>query len=149
MAIFLVCGKTIELPASRIMPRATTSAKTSWRSGEYITVKFLKDFDQAIRVHTGGRAFPDREASDEKGRWVAIGDVVMTSRQLADSRALPGAFTQIANAIVPSGCIANIGIAARLLAGSGGGLQAEFVSGPPFRFIAIANKFWHTRGGLA
>jgi hypothetical protein len=148
VAKFTISGKTIELPASKT-PQAASSDRSAWRGGEFITVRFDRDFNQAIRVHTDGRAFPDRVASDEKGRWIAIGDVIMTSIEIVDSRALPGAFTRVANVFVPSGCVANIGVAARLFAGIGGGLQAEYVSGPTFRFKTIENNFWHSRAGLA
>ncbi|MGC2813089.1 MAG: hypothetical protein WA303_22320 [Bradyrhizobium sp.] len=147
MARFIISGKSIELPANRISQAKSDEA--CWRGGAFVTIRFNREFHEAIRVHTGGRGFPDRSASPLEGKWVLIGDVIMTSGQIVDSRSLPGEFTRVANAVIPIGCLANIGVASSLLAGFGGGLQAEYVSGPVFQFKPIQNKSWHGRAGFA
>src|SRR6185437_1191923 len=147
MTRFIVGGKSIDLPAIKV-PQAD-SDKACWRGGEFITIKFDREFYEAVRAHTDGREFPNRSASFLEGKWILIGDVILTSGQIVDSRSLPGEFTRVANVVVPAGCVANIGVTSSLLAGSGGGMQAEYVSGPAFQFRPMQNKYWHGRAGRA
>jgi hypothetical protein len=84
---------------------------------------------------------------------VAIDDIVETSGEFADSRALPGigTFTHLGWAVLPKQCIINVGMCAPHpgSVGAGGGIQAEYVAGPPIQFTQAPDKYWHHRRGLA
>lgn len=152
MAAFAVAGQVIYIPAIRAALKPT-SQPSAWLNGDWITVQTTEDI-QGIRVHTNGRDLPAtatnafRPASGAQGAWVAIGDVILTSGEMVDQSALPGAFTHVAEAVIPSGCVINIGFNGPVLAGSGGGTQAEYVSGPPFKFTQLRAK-WMPRAGSA
>ncbi|HUO79844.1 MAG TPA: hypothetical protein VMU00_06855 [Steroidobacteraceae bacterium] len=148
MPRFLVCGGTLELPAAFVLPRAPSSAPEAWTGGQWLTVRIC-EATPALRVHTAGRAFPGRPASHAAGAWVAIGDVIWTAAELASSRALPGAFTHTSDAEIAAGTVVNVGFASALFGGAGGGEQAEYVSGPAFRFRSLEGKRWHGRAGTA
>ena len=155
MATFSFLGKSINLPAVRLSPHEETCDKTAWQHGEYTTVRLTGPVT-ALRVHTNGRSFPGRKASAEAGAWVLIGDVIHTASTIASSRSLPirnptrmAAFTHTSEARLAANTVINIGLASIKFGGSGGGYQAEYVSGPPIRFTPFAGKHWHGRFGNA
>lgn len=148
MAKFSIAGQTVELPAANVAPSRDTRDKKAWLDGEWITVQVEQPI-QGIRVHTNGKAFVDREASHAAGAWVAIGDVILTSKEMVDQSALPGPFTHVSEAEIPAGCIVNVGFNAALLAGRGGGTQVEYVAGPPFKFTQLGGAYWHSEGANA
>jgi hypothetical protein len=148
MTQFFVPGGALELPAGLVAPRARSAAPEAWVAGRWLTVQVHADVP-ALRVHTAGRSFPRRPASDGAGAWVAIGDVILTAGELTSSRALPGAFTHTSEALILAGTVINVGFASPLFDGAGGGEQAEYVSGPQFQFTDLPGKYWHGRGGSA
>ena len=148
MPIFSVFGKPVELLATPALV-ARTRDETAWLHRRYLSCR-LWGTTEALRVHTAGKAFPGRDASNEAGAWLLIGDVIQTSGQLADSRALPAtnphgftAFTHVSIAILGPGTVLNVGIAAAKFGGRGGELQAEYVAGPPIIFKTLHGKYWH------
>jgi hypothetical protein len=152
---FTFSGKSIELPAREVTPTCASFDPTAWISGSHLTVRLLETV-HALRVHTNGRAFSDREPSHAAGRWILFGDVVLTSSQLADSRSLPtydvasvAAFTHISEAKLVRDVVLNIGLASEKYAGRGGGFQAEYVRGPEIQFELLTGKMWHSRAGFA
>ena len=155
MARFFFNGRPLDLPAVPVNPRSPSRDATAWEFGNYVTVRLLTPA-RGLRVHTAGKEFPGREASSSQGAWVALGDVIQTSSQLASSRSLPTddptsmtAFTHINEVTLPSNVVLNIGIAATKFGGHGGGFQAEYVSGPPLEFTSLEGKHWHGRAGSA
>jgi hypothetical protein len=155
MSLFSYFGKSIELPASLVLVKATTRDNTAWLCGVYTTVRLVKKY-YTLRVHTAGRAYEEREASAEMGAWVLLGDIIQTSAQLANSRSLPTynpnsmvAFTHTSEAILNVGTVLNIGLASAKFGGRGGDFQAEHVSGPSIQFKLLEGKHWHGKAGLA
>ena len=155
MAKFFVAGAAIELPAVPVWPKAASRDLGAWMLGAYSTVLLLSSVE-GIRVHTDGRSYPGRPGSSEQGAWVALGDVIVASSEFASSRSLPTdnpksavAFTRTADVVLPPHCIVNIGLASPKFGGIGGGVQAEYVSGPPFQFRTLRGKVWHDRVGHA
>lgn len=155
MATFSFFGKSIDLPATLVATHAKTRDESAWQHGRYSTVQLLTPLE-GLRVHTGGRAFPGRQASGESGAWILIGDVIHTSSALAGSRSLPVddpqrpvAFTHTSEAFLGVATVLNIGLASPKFGGKGGEFQAEYVSGPPIRFVPLSGKHWHGRGGRA
>lgn len=151
----LVAGRTIELPALPLLPRSPSSDDSAWELGAYVTVRLTAPVE-ALRLHTDGKAFPGRPASQSSGAWVAIGDVIQTSSQIASTRALPTddpssatAFTHVNHAMLPVDCVLNIGIAGPKFGGYGGGFQAEYVSGPRIQFVPLKGKHWHGKAARA
>jgi len=154
MPTFSLFGKSVDLEAVP-SPNAVTRDETAWLHRTHLTIRLLTQLE-ALRVHTGGRAFPGRDASGEAGAWLLIGDVIQSSSDLADTRSLPTAnprsmvaFTHASLATVAAGTVLNIGIASAKFGGSGGGFQAEFVSGPPIVFKPLSGKNWHGAAGRA
>ena len=153
MSIFTFFGKSVELPATRLLDQAITRDQSAWHVGTYITVR-LTDRLSALRVHTSGRRRPCRRpASSETGAWILIGDVIQTSTDLANTRSLPTnrpqsmvAFTHTSMAHVAATTVLNIGLTSAKFGGTGSGFQAEYVSGPHIQFTPIHNKHWH--GGI-
>lgn len=85
-----------------------------------------------------------------------IAEIVLTSAGIADSRSLPVrnahsmvAFRNTSEAYVKTGTVLNFGLASAKFGGSGGGFQAEFVSGPPIIFTPLHGKEWHSIAGNA
>lgn len=155
MAQFNLSGTLLSLPAVQISPVAISRDKSAWAGLRYITVRLLSAVE-GLRVHTDGRSYPDRPGSAAQGAWVALGDVILTSAQMASSRSLPtndprsmAAFTHTGIAILPAQCVINLGLASAKFGGAGGGIQAEYVSGPAFTFKPLAGKHWHGRAGMA
>ena len=155
MPISSIFGQSVDIPAFSVHPKAITRDKSAWQGRTYLTIRLTTTID-ALRVHTKGKCFPGRKASSETGAWVLIGDVIMTSSELVNSRSLPAnnpqsmtAFTHTSEAILHAGCILNIGIASAKFGGSGGGCQAEYVSGPVIQFNSLVDKHWHARVGNA
>lgn len=146
MPTFGLFGKWVDLPA-RSATKAPTSDSRAWLHGQYVTVQ-LTAAVEAVRVHTNGKSFADRPASNLRGRWFAIGDIIQTSREYQSSRSLPGTFTHVALVTLRPGCVINIGICSPLFGGAGGEFQAEHVSGPAAEIMPITNK-WHSRSGNA
>jgi len=155
MAKFFFGGTALELPAVAVWPKSQSRDPSAWMHGLYSTVRLLSPVD-GIRVHTGGRAYPGRQASSEEGAWVALGDVIVSASAFASSRSLPTdnpsslvAFTRIAEVVLAPQCLINIGLASPKFGGTGGGAQAEYVSGPPLQFTPLGSKYWHNRVGHA
>lgn len=155
MAIFSVGGRQIDLPAVVVRPNAASSDRTAWLDGVYVTLRLTGPV-AGLRVHTDGKEYPGRKASALPGAWVAIGDVIGTSSELASSRSLPAAdpqamtaFTHVAEVGLPAQCVVNVGRASAKFGGRGGGFQLEYVSGPRFTFRPLADKHWHGRAGTA
>lgn len=155
MARFFLGGRAIDLPAVPASPKSPSCDDTAWELGIYITVRLLSPV-AGVRVHTDGRSYPGRAASNSAGAWVAIGDVVLTSGELASSRSLPAdnpkrmaAFTHTNEALLPAQCVVNVGLASAKFGGQGGGFQAEYVSGPSIRFVPLLGKYWHGHAGNA
>jgi len=101
-------------------------------------------------------AFPGRQASEEAGAWVLIGDAIETASTTASLRSLPAenpqsmvAFTHMSEAMLAANTVLNIGLASAKFGGVGGGFQAKYVSGPPIRFTPISGRHWHDRAGHA
>lgn len=147
MATFIVAGHAISLLAIRVDQKPTSQAD-AWAKKEYVTVQLMGPV-VGIRVHTGGRAFPNRPASGAQGAWVSIGDTILTSTEVVDRSALPGPFTHAAEATIRQGTIINVGVNGAVLAGKGGGIQAEYVSGPPIQFTQLTGKVWMSGAGHA
>jgi hypothetical protein len=145
----------VTLPAVWLPTKEKTRDESAWLHRTYLTIR-LTDSINAIRVHTAGKSFPGRLASNEAGAWLLIGDIISTSSEIANSRALPKeninvmtAFTHASEAVVSPGSVLNIGLAAAKFSGYGGGFQAEFVSGQPILFKPLVGKFWHNRAARA
>lgn len=155
MARFFVAGKFIDLPGIPIHPKSPPSDITDWELGAYVTVRLLAPVS-GIRAHTNNRSFPGRDPSKSIGAWVALGDVIQTSSELAGTRSLPTtnhtsmvAFTHSNEVTIPAQCVVNIGLASPKFGGVGGGFQAQYVSGPAFVFIPFHGKYWHGHSGNA
>lgn len=155
MAKFFVAGTLIDLPAVPVWPRAGSRDPAAWMLNVYSTVMLLSPVE-GIRAHTDGRSYPGREGSSEEGAWVALGDVIVGSSEFASSRSLPTAnpkslvaFTHTAEVLLPAQCVVNIGVASPMFGGLGGGVQAEYVSGPRLQFKTLRGKFWQDRVGNA
>jgi len=155
MATFSFFGKSIELPATLSIERASTRDSTAWQHGQYSTVRLLGPVE-VLRVHTDGKSYPGREASGEAGAWVLIGDVIQTSGDVADSRSLPTAnprsmvaFTHTSEGHLRPDTVLNIGLASPKFGGVGGAFQAEYVSGPAIIFVPLTGKRWHGSSGVA
>jgi hypothetical protein len=155
MARFFVAGTAIELPGIPVWPKAQSRDPDAWMLNTYSTVLLLSPVE-GIRVHTDGRSYPGRPGSSEEGAWVALGDVIVGSGEFASSRSLPScnpkslvAFTRMAEVRLPSQCVLNIGLASPKFGGLGGGVQAEYVSGPPLQFGTLRGKYWHDHVGHA
>jgi len=147
MARFFFSGVVVDLPAA-LAQRAETSYTNAWLKGEYVTVRLLAPVE-GVRAHTSGREFKDRIASKPEGAWIAVDDFIESSGDFVRSRALPGPFTNLAWAVAPTHCVLNLGLAAPLYGVAGGGVQAEFVSGPPIEFTQAQGKHWHGKTGAA
>lgn len=148
MGLFVLSGRAINLPAFQVTPQAKTRDIRAWQSGQYVTVRLCEPV-KAVRVHTNSKAYPDRVPSAAAGAWVALDDVIQTSGDLVQSRALPGPFTHVGEALLPVHCTVNVGLCAPLFGHTGGGIQAEYVSGPAIQFTQIAGKYWHGKQGNA
>jgi hypothetical protein len=148
MGLFVVSGRTITLPAVQVTPQAKTRDTRAWQSGQYVTVRLIEPIE-AVRVHTNSRPYPGRLPSAAAGAWVALDDVIQTSGELVRSRALPGPFTHVGEALLPTHCTVNVGVCAPLFGHTGGGIQAEYVSGPTIKFKQIPGRYWHSRQGNA
>lgn len=146
MATFALSDRSIELPAV-MQPRAPTRDLGAWAHGEYVTLK-LTELIQAVRTHTGGKAFRGRQASRLEGAWYALGNLIQTSSEYTASRALPGAFTRVAWVNLSANTVLNVGLCSPLFGQPGGEAQAEYVGGPPANFIPV-NNIWHSKGGRA
>ena len=153
MALFFSFGKSIDLPAKLHDVSVHTRDLTAWQFLSFQTVELTSPM-VGLRVHTADKPFGGREASAEAGAWCLIGDVVLTSSEIASSRSLPAddptrmiAFTHTSEAYMSIGTVLNIGLASPKFGGSGGGFQAEYVDGPMILFSPLLEKHWH--GGVA
>jgi hypothetical protein len=153
MASFTILGQSVEIPAVSLS-QWDTGDRSAWQQGKYLTVRVTAPC-VALRAHTNARSFAGRPGSRLEGTWMAIGDVIQTSIEFANSRSLPTndptgmtAFTHVAEAHIDVGCVLNIGLASAKFGGSGGGFQAEYVAGPKPRFQQLSN-IWHGRAATA
>src|SRR5580765_4483486 len=131
MPTFTLHGQSIELAAWLRPERKATTQRSAWLGGTWLTVLTGGDM-MALRVHLNGceveTEWRDRVHSSEAGAWLLIGDVVLTSRQIVEQRALPaGTFSHVSRATIRPNTLLNIGIAAPLFGFNGGGWQAEWV----------------------
>lgn len=152
MPTFNLHGRSIELAAWLRPERKATAQRSAWLHGTWLTVLTGGDI-MALRVHLNGREIEtkwgDRVGSSEAGAWLLIGDVVLTSRQIVETRALPaGMFSHVSRATIRPNTLLNIGIATPLFGFSGGGWQAEWVGQERVCFAALPN-IWHSRSGTA
>ena len=155
MSVVSFFGKSVDLPAVLVSPKAMTRDQSAWQHGMYATVRLIGRMS-ALRVHTAGKAFPRRQASSEEGAWILLGDVIQTSAGLANTRSLPTsnpgsmvAFTHTSEAHLAINTMLNIGLASAKFGGAGCEFQAEYVAGPNIRFVALAGKHWHGSAGHA
>ena len=115
-------------------PQARTSCPEAWLSGQYSTVR-LSDNVEAVRVHVGaGVAASSREflatGAGSRGRWFAVGDMILTRSAYTDTRALPAGFSTVDWCVLKAGSIVNVGQGHPLFGHGGGGEQVELVEGP-------------------
>ena len=145
---FFLDGKAIDLPAVRLS-KTITREGSAWRGGDWITVRMVGPLD-ALRVHTDGKRVDLRDVrpTSSKGAWILIGDVIQTSSQITQARALPGLFTATSQVQVLSTTVLNIGLCGQLFGFPGGGWQAEYVNGPEFKISRLPNV-WMNRSGSA
>ena len=158
MTRFVFGNKSIDLPAATVRPVASSRDANAWWAGQYATVRLFQPI-RGLRLHTSGRSYPDRPASNAEGSWILIGDVIQTSSQIAQSSSLPGklpqsmvAFTHVSDVSLAAGTVLNIGVASAKFSGEvggGGGFQAEHVSGPWPQFHVLAGNYWHGNAGAA
>ncbi len=148
MTLFILSRRAINLPAVQVTPQAPTRDIRAWQSGKYVTVRLFEPV-AGLRVHTNNKSYPGRLPSAATGAWVALDDVIQTSGELIRSRALPGPFTDVGEALLPVHCTLNVGVCAPLFDQSGGGIQAEYVCGPAIQFTQITEKRWHGKQGSA
>ncbi len=155
MQLFSFVDQSVLLPAQALPTKAQTRDRSAWLFGEYKTIRVICGFE-VLRVHTNGRSFPGRLASSGAGAWFLLGDEIQTSSELADTRALPTnnvnsktAFTHVGEACVGANSIVNIGRVNPKFGSRGGGLQGEFVQGPPMLFKQMPNNIWENIVGNA
>lgn len=152
---FVVARRSIDLPAVQAAQRAVTDQLSAWLGGEWITVTLTRELE-ALRVHSDGQPI-DGQRSSLTGRWLALGDVILTATQYEASRVLLRRFTHVADVVLRTGTTLNIGIAGPLRSHPhpGGGWQAERVSDTPaplYRPAADASgvpNVWVNRAGRA
>jgi len=152
MQTFTLHGRSIELAAWLRPERKATAQRSAWLCGTWLTVLTGGDI-LALRVHLKGREIEtewgDRVGSSEAGAWLLIDDVVLTSRQIVEQRALPaGMFSHVSRATIRPNTLLNIGIASPLYGFAGGGWQAEWVGQERVCFATLPN-IWHGRTGTA
>lgn len=116
-------------------PRAKTTCADAWLGGHYATMKLAHDVE-AVRVQVGAgvrASASERVARDagSRGRWFAVGDVILTRTAYTDSRALPAGFSEVDWCVLKAGSIVNVGRCHPLFGHSGGGEQVELVTGEP------------------
>jgi hypothetical protein len=159
MTTFFVGSATVDLPGVQISPPEETASEGAWLHKTHISIRLSAPVE-GFRVHTNGIAYPTglpfgkraapRVASEGVGRWVLIGDgAISTSSEIVRLFSLPGAFSHVSKAIVPALCLVNVGICSTLFGGIGGGLQIEYVSGPPIRFHEMTDAVWLNTAGNA
>jgi hypothetical protein len=133
-------------------PRQPTSAPNAWLGGNYQTIRLVTDVE-AVRVHVGAGVGASRRdglatGAGALGRWFAVGDVILTKSDYANSRALPSGFTKVDWCRLKAGTIVNTGQCSPLFGHLGGGEQVEWVSGPrPEQMTTVGN--WSEREGNA
>ena len=122
-------GSTIQIPGHARGTRSTRSP-TAWK-GMYLTLELYRPIE-AMRVSSTQLGL--------MGDWFALGDWIQTRTRYRQLHALPGdnkkperarGFRFQAIAVLEAGTIANVGTCGPLFGQSGGGLQAEFLEGPP------------------
>ncbi len=130
---------------TRKFPTSDTTGK-AWEGG-YRTVR-LHDTVLAMRVHTN---------TGKPHLWFSIGDWILTRAQYADQHALPQrtvgrrsvTFTHQAIFELAASTLLNIGLCGRAFDRSGGGVQAEWVSGPSPRAQQDIKGWWSSQVGHA
>lgn len=159
MTTFFVGSTKVDLPGVQISPPAVSTEDSAWLHKTHITLRLSAPVE-GFRVHTNGTAYPTglpfgnkvapRVGSSAKGRWVLIGDgAISTSSEIVSLFSLPGAFSHVSKAVIPANCLINVGICSPLWGGVGGGIQAEYVSGPPIHFDQMTDNAWHNTAGHA
>ena len=119
-------------------PRAKTTCADAWLGGHYATMKLARDIE-AVRVPVGAGIRAAAETTSERlgkgtgarGRWFAVGDVILTRTAYTDSRALPAGFSEVNWCVLKAGSVVNVGRCHPLFGHSGGGEQVELVMGEP------------------
>jgi hypothetical protein len=137
--MFTIPGSDVRLPAALLAPHAT-SQETGWR-GRYWTLRLYGDFP-AVRVWLPGFSGP-------RGRWFAIGDVILSRDDYKRTRSLLTNFTRVAFCTLRAGSIINVGYCSALGGHPGMGEQAELVSGPPPRMSSPNDLVWSNEYGHA
>jgi hypothetical protein len=133
-------------------PQSKTTCADAWLGGRYMTVRLAHDVE-AVRVHVGAGIGASTRGhlavgAGSRGRWFAVGDVILTRPAYTDSRALPSAFSQVDWCMLKAGTIVNVGRCHPLFGHSGGGEQVEVVSGPEPEQVTITGN-WSDRAGRA
>lgn len=129
-------GLNRRLPAV-IIPLRKTNADNAWQ-GERFTVRLIADLP-ALRVHAKVNA---------RGRWFAIGDVILTREEYQSAHALPDHFSHQDEWLLPHGTILNVGVCSPLFNHAGGASQAERLAGPPPQRREFRG-YWASRWGNA
>jgi hypothetical protein len=131
------------------LPQARTSCVDAWLGGRYQTMRLSSNVE-AVRVHVGGGGVAPREGTafgaGSRGRWFAVGDVILTRTAYTNSRALPSGFTKVDWCVLKAGSIVNAGRCHPLFGHAGGGEQVEFLSGPDPEQKTTAGN-WSDRSG--
>ncbi len=157
MTRFVFGNKSIDLPAATVRPVASSRDANAWWAGQYATVRLFQPI-RGLRLHTSGRSYPDRPASNAEGSWILIGDVIQTSSQIAQSRSLPGKLPQSMVAFTHVGamsrwlqepCSTSEWPAQNSLAksGVGEGLRPSTCLEPWPQFHVLAGNYWHGNAG--
>lgn len=123
-----------EIPGEEL-PTRLTNEPTAWLYGQYKTIRLKKDVP-ALRVHrgVGTAAAANRKlawGSGSRGRWFAIGDVILTRSEYIVAHALPEGFSKEDECVLPIGAILNVGRCGPLFGHPGRALQAEWIGGTP------------------
>jgi len=149
--MFRLPGLGVELPAVAVN-REPTTADNAWSPQGYWTVRLL-DTVSALRVHArAGAAASTKEhlawGAGRRGRWFAIGDVILTREEYRRVHALPAGFSHQDDWSLPANTVLNVGIAGPLFGQAGGALQAEWLTGPEPSSQPIQG-YWGSRSGSA
>ena len=143
-------GCDVSIPAVKVAHRESRQ-HDAWTRQGYVTVRLVERL-AALRVHARGGAGAARHAaltgSGRRGRWYAIGDVILTREQYANAHALPGPFSHQDEWLLDAGSVLNVGIAGPLFGHDGGGAQPEFLDGPAPMVVTVPG-YWSSRAGNA
>lgn len=127
-------GLSIDLPGIAVTQKPSDAS--CWKNGKWITMLLTGDLT-GVRVHCGDdekdNSSRGRTGGRSDGRWISVGDEVWTSSELRSDLSLPnktdptkpGFFTHVERVTLHKGFLVNVGLAAPLFGGNGGGVQAE------------------------